>query len=242
MRTFSRVTTAAAMVLATAFGVAGQDVEGGPYDRLVIRGATVIDCTGGPPVGPMDVVVEGGVITSVSRVTAMDLAQGGSRATGERVIDATGMYVMPGIIDAHTHLGREDVPADYIPKLWLGHGITSVKVFTGGMSDPALAIAAAQRNGDPVTSPQVVLYRFWRGDDPRFWDPARVSEVVDEWAAEGIAGVKVSGKPGLLPDILPAIVEATRAHGMGVSVHIGGDGVNPMNALAVSPTTTCRRP
>ena len=31
----------------------------GPFDRLVIRGATVIDGSGGPPRGPVDIVIEG---------------------------------------------------------------------------------------------------------------------------------------------------------------------------------------
>ena len=30
----------------------------GPFARLVIRGATLIDGTGAPPVGPVDIVVE----------------------------------------------------------------------------------------------------------------------------------------------------------------------------------------
>jgi len=38
----------------------------GPYDRLVIRGATLIDGTGAPPRGPVDIVIEGG---SAHRVT-----------------------------------------------------------------------------------------------------------------------------------------------------------------------------
>ena len=32
----------------------GPDEGGGPYQRLIIRGVTVIDGTGGPPRGPMD--------------------------------------------------------------------------------------------------------------------------------------------------------------------------------------------
>jgi hypothetical protein len=31
----------------------------GPFERLIIRGATLIDGTGAPPVGPMDIVIEG---------------------------------------------------------------------------------------------------------------------------------------------------------------------------------------
>jgi hypothetical protein len=30
----------------------------GPFERLVIRGATLIDGTGGPPRGPVDIVIE----------------------------------------------------------------------------------------------------------------------------------------------------------------------------------------
>ena len=35
----------------------GADEGQGPFDRLVIRGVTVIDGTGSPPRGPMDVVI-----------------------------------------------------------------------------------------------------------------------------------------------------------------------------------------
>jgi hypothetical protein len=37
----------------------GQDLPAGPYQRLVVRGATMIDGTGAPPRGPVDIVVEG---------------------------------------------------------------------------------------------------------------------------------------------------------------------------------------
>ena len=43
-------------------------VVGGPYERLVIRGATLIDGTGAPPVGPVDIVVEGDRIVEIRRV------------------------------------------------------------------------------------------------------------------------------------------------------------------------------
>ena len=35
---------------------------------------------------------------------------------------------MPGFIDMHGHIGGEaqGVPAEYVFKLWLGHGITTI--------------------------------------------------------------------------------------------------------------------
>src|SRR5688500_2589383 len=37
----------------------------GPFKKLVIRSVTLIDGTGGPPLSPMDIVIEGNRITQV---------------------------------------------------------------------------------------------------------------------------------------------------------------------------------
>ena len=42
----------------------------GLFDRLIIRGATVIDGTGAPPRGPMDIVIEGDRIVDMVEVGA----------------------------------------------------------------------------------------------------------------------------------------------------------------------------
>jgi len=42
----------------------------GPFERLIIRNATVIDGTGAPPRGPVDIVVEGNRIKSLFSVDA----------------------------------------------------------------------------------------------------------------------------------------------------------------------------
>jgi allantoinase len=61
-------------------------------DNLVISGGTVYT-----PDGPreVDVQVSGGVITG--------LGNGGSAPQGARIVDARGMYVLPGAIDVHVH-------------------------------------------------------------------------------------------------------------------------------------------
>jgi len=45
----------------------------GPFDRLVIRGATMIDGSGGPPRGPVDIVIEGNRIASIRGVVTQVL-------------------------------------------------------------------------------------------------------------------------------------------------------------------------
>src|SRR5271163_2780728 len=93
----------------------------GPYDRLVIRGITVIDGTGAAPVGPMDVVVEHDRIVDVVSVGTphVPIKEKGRPAKGTREIDGTGMYLMPGFVDTHVHYGdaKKAPDAEYVNKL-----------------------------------------------------------------------------------------------------------------------------
>ncbi len=66
-----------------------------------ISGGTLIDGTGAEPVARCDVLIEDGVITALGAAAATRAAELGEMV--ER-IDAAGRTVMPGLIDAHTHL------------------------------------------------------------------------------------------------------------------------------------------
>ena len=46
----------------------GADEGEGPYGRLIIRGATLIDGTGSPPIGPVDIVIENNRIVDIDSV------------------------------------------------------------------------------------------------------------------------------------------------------------------------------
>ena len=103
----------------------------GPFKRLIIRGAIVIDGTGAPPRGPMDIVIEGNRIEEVKSVGSpgVPIKEKKRPKDATKEIDAHGLYVLPGFIDLHTHCGG--VPkapeAEYVYKLWMGHGITTVR-------------------------------------------------------------------------------------------------------------------
>src|SRR5580704_18153127 len=84
------------------------NVESGKrYPRIVIRGATVVDGSGTPASGPKDIVIENNMITDVVSADAMAVGRGARRFPGDINSDATGKYVLPGLIDARAHVQDE---------------------------------------------------------------------------------------------------------------------------------------
>lgn len=91
MRPFFRAfATLALFTCVPTSGAAGQAFD------LLIRGGRVLDGSGNPEISA-DVGVRGGVIAAVGDLTG---------ATASRTIDATGMHVVPGFIDMHSHADR----------------------------------------------------------------------------------------------------------------------------------------
>lgn len=80
---------------------------------LIITGATIIDGRGGASLPNGIVIIEAGRITNVGTMDTVSIPTGG------RIIDATGKFLLPGLIDTHVHLeevGLSDVgelPAEW---------------------------------------------------------------------------------------------------------------------------------
>ena len=245
-RTTFLVSTLTVLLCLTAWGQANPE-KAGPFNSLLIQNVTVIDGSGGPAYGPVDIYVKGNTIDKIVPTDAisrsrgigpqMGMATGDSAAKPDHVIDGKGMYVIPGIIDAHVHVNYgKDVPVEYIYKLFLGSGVTTIRTFNIGSDDLKGMLAEKARSAaNQIIAPRIYVYPFWRGgDDMRFFTAEGARQVVDEWHAMGVDGIKITGKPGLWPDVFKAIGEEAKKDGMGVAVHIGQDGVYPMNAVQIA--------
>lgn len=115
-------------------------MDGSAQDRwdTLIRNARVFDGSGKPP-ATLDVAVAGG------RVVAM--AAGLPTSNAETLIDATGLWLTPGLLDIHTHFDLEVEIEPQLPEA-LRHGTTTVLVANCSLG---LAYGNQRRDGvDPI--------------------------------------------------------------------------------------------
>ncbi|MFC1574892.1 amidohydrolase [Gemmatimonadota bacterium] len=216
----------------------GANEGAGPFDRLIIRGVTVIDGTGGPPMGPVDIVIEGDRIARIQGVGYPGLPINDRRRPqdADYEIDAHGWYVLPGFVDTHVHTGGapKAPQAEYIYKLWLGHGITTVRgVPFGGFEWSLGEKALSERN--EIVAPRMFTYHRpgtgWSGGAVTDEESAR--EWVRWLANVEQDGVKVDGvKLGAEdPELMAALIDEAHLHGLGTVAHLGQMGVARMTAL-----------
>ena len=69
-------------------------------------------------------------------------------------VDATGMYVLPGFVSLHEHAGGapKNPDAEYPYKLWLAHGVTTVRGVP--LTDHALTVSERERsNRNEIVAP-----------------------------------------------------------------------------------------
>ncbi len=220
-----------------------QPLEQGPFDRLVIRGVTVIDGTGGPAYGPADVVVEGDRITAIEIVAhpLQEIDPADRPDPGDHEIDAHGMYLLPGFIDSHVHIPgpsstRTGLGTDYYYYLNLAHGITSV---VDVVSSEGLTWTVGLRNrvrNNEVAAPRVFPYaRLSVDGQPVRFDfdglvntPERAREWVRAAATAGAVGLKLRGSP---PRVTSAIIDEARELGLKTTMHLEQRGIGMMNLL-----------
>ena len=212
----------------------------GPFDRLVIRGVTVIDGTGAPPRGPMDVVIENDRISEISSVGFPEVAINSDRRPdgGAQEIDGEGMFLMPGFVDMHAHTGGapKAPPAEYVYKLWLGHGVTTSRgVPHGGFEWQLREKAKAADN--TIVAPY--MYSYVRPGSGQGWGGRAIDtpETAREWvrwaASQVINGQSIDGlKLGAYdPEIMEALIDEAHEFDLETVAHLDQMGVGRMRAI-----------
>ncbi|HHL51823.1 MAG TPA: amidohydrolase, partial [Flammeovirgaceae bacterium] len=167
----------------------------GPFNQLIIRGATLINGTGAPPFGPVDVVVKGNRIARIVNVgypgLPIDPERRPKANPGDKEIDAHGMYLLPGFIDMHGHIGgtSKDQTAEYVFKLWLAHGITTIRDPSCGNGLDWVLEHKRRSARNEITAPRIFAYTaFGQGAKNGIHTPEEARAWVQQNAKRGADG------------------------------------------------------
>lgn len=213
----------------------GGDEIAGPYERLIIKNANVIDGTGAPLQGPITIVIENDRIVNLGGYGYNSFHKSEQQTDDNtRIIDATGKYVLPGFIDAHAHLGSPThalvtqgtlTDPEYVNKLWLAHGITTVRE-AGALMGLGWTLKHKQLSDEgKITAPRIKVYAL-------FPDTMSSAAEAREWVKavhkRGADGIKFLGAPA---ESIEAAISQARELGMKTMYHHAQISVTQTNVL-----------
>lgn len=195
----------------------------GPFTQLIIRGATLINSTGAPPIGPVDIVIENNIIKDIKTVgypgVAIDSARRPQLKPGGHEVDAEGQFVLPGLIDMHGHIGGrwQGAGGEYVFKLWMAHGITTIRDPSCGNGLDWVLEHKKLSEENKITAPRIQAYTgFGQGEMDPISTPEQAKQWVRDNAAKGADGIKFFGLP---PKLFAAALEENKRLGKRSACH-----------------------
>ena len=209
-------------------------ISEGPFSQLIIRGVILINGNGAPPIGPVDITVENDKIKAITVVGYPGVVIEESRRpklnNEGKEIDAKGMYILPGFIDMHGHIGGDAQGADwdYVFKLWLAHGVTTVREPSGRGLAYTLDLKQRSINNE-IIAPRILAYTgFGQGSKKSISTEAQAREWVRKNAKNGADGIKFFGAE---PEIMKAALDENKKLGLRSACHHAQLSVARWNAL-----------
>ena len=206
----------------------------GPYNQLIIRGATLINGNGSPPFGPVDIVIEKNIIKKIVNVGYPGLKIKANRRpklnNGGVEIDAEGKFILPGFIDMHGHISSQNSgKAEYVYKLWMAHGITTIRDPSCGQGLDWVLDQKKKSSVSGITAPRILAYTsFGQGLENGINSPSEAIEWVRKNAERGADGIKFFGSR---PDIFKAALQENKKLGLRSACHHSQMNVAEMNVI-----------
>lgn len=211
-----------------------QELKEGPFSQLIIRGVTLINGNGAPPRGPVDIVIEKNIIKNIVVVGYPGMPINATKRPvlkpGGKELNAEGMYVLPGFVDMHGHIGgvAQGADADYVFKLWMAHGVTTVREPSGRGVDWTMKLKKASDKNE-IIAPRIFAYTgFGQGSASPISTPEMARKWVQENAKKGADGIKFFGAA---PEIMTAALDENKKLGLRSACHHSQTDVARWNVL-----------
>jgi imidazolonepropionase-like amidohydrolase len=158
-----------------------------------------------------------------------------------KIINGKGKYIIPGLIDAHSHLvfflDSANVKGEEVLPLYLGNGVTSVRDIGDGIVEQKRVADFA--GAHPSTSPTVFLcsplidgLRPYHGTDvvsTPITSPAQVQAFVDSMVAYGVSTLKLYVYADSA--VFRKVIEEGHRRGLTVAAHLPSNRVKTQDAL-----------
>ncbi|HVS62025.1 MAG TPA: amidohydrolase family protein [Thermoanaerobaculia bacterium] len=200
------------------------------FERVVFTGARLIDGRGGPPIEPATILVEGGRVVAAGPADEVAEPEPGEGETPARRIDLTGRTVVPGLLNAHGHVGTtrglssaaEHYTAANIRSqldLYASYGVTTVASLGGGGE---VGIRVRDQRFPGSTQARLML----AGPVVAARTPEAAREQVAAVVALGADLVKIRvddqlGRvPKMSPEVYTAVIEEAHRLGLDVAAHL----------------------
>jgi imidazolonepropionase-like amidohydrolase len=203
-------------VIRTACGGAVGDIGSGADTVVAVVDVTVIPMDSERSLAHQTVIVRDGLIAIVGPAAAVQVPADAQR------IDGTGLFVMPGLIDAHVHLRDRSELLSY-----LAHGVTSVVNLSGpsGNVPDVLELRERVARGDILGPTIYTSGRIIDGDPPVYPGVSTVARTPDE-ARRTVEGQLAAGADlikvynNLRNEQLQSVTRAAHEHDVSVWGHI----------------------
>jgi imidazolonepropionase-like amidohydrolase len=179
--------------------------------RLLIKNAMVIYGNAKPPFGPVDILLEDGLIGRIGNSGTEKWPE------ADMIIDATNKYVMPGIVNTHMHWHEERVgplPIQYERNLYLAAGITTAREVGGNYAKTKQW--RSESAAHTIIAPRILDYE--RPDLGPQHTPDQIRAGVRKVKETGGDGLKIGG---LDRDQLAALLDEAHKVGLRSTTHIG---------------------
>jgi hypothetical protein len=222
-------------------------------ERVIYRGATLIDGTGGPVQPAMAVITNGERIEEVLPAAGLTPALIGQA----RIVDLSGRYLLPGLIDSHQHMATPPNRrrAEALMRRDLYSGITATRI----MADDLRSIAELDRaaRAGEIEGPDLFYAALVAG--PGFFSDPRTQAIsfgyrpgTAPWAqaidattdiplaiarARGTGAAALKIYADLPPDLVRRLAEEAHRQGLLVWTHFMVFPTTPAEVLAANPDT-----